>query len=148
MLSVFTWGSAGALLAVVALRSRPPGALLAIFAFVLLGVHTLVSCALAPRFGPLLPVYGYFQAAVYVHFAMLVRARMRSLPYRVLVSLPASFFTAGTLLAVPWAIVGAFGVHPYGFWMPYALAALGLAQSLYQRFEEVDVTLDGAHAQR
>ena len=73
--------------------------------------------------------------AVYVNFLALSRPRMRSLPYRVLVSWPSAFFTAGTLLALPWALVVAVGGHPWGFWFPYLLAAIGVGQSLTTKRE-------------
>src|SRR3712207_5198605 len=59
-----------------ALRRRP---LFARFAAVLVGLHTLVACALARHLGPLLPAYAALQVAVYAHYFALSRPRMRSL---------------------------------------------------------------------
>ncbi|WP_394837963.1 metallophosphoesterase [Pendulispora rubella] len=146
MLEWFPWLSALAALAVVILAAWLRGRFYAMFAAVLLTIHTLVSSALAPSFGELLPLYAYFQLAVFAHFAFLTRPNMRPVWYRALVSLPASFFAAGTFLALPWAVAAAFGVQPYGFFIPYAVAAVGLVQSLVHRFEEIDVALDDASA--
>jgi len=146
MLSYFTWASVAAACTVVAIAAGVRGRPYSIFVGVLVGVHTLVSTALAPAFGAAFPAYAYLQAAVYFHFAMLARPRMRSLAYRAFVSVPASFFVAATFLAWPWAMAVAFGLHPYGFFVPYVIALIGLVQSLRHRFEERDVTLDGQAA--
>src|SRR5262249_49741989 len=68
------------------------------------------------------------------------------LAYRALVSIPASFFSAATLLAFPWAIAAGLGLPPWGMWVPYALSAVGLLQSMTSRREELDVVVDRAHA--
>jgi predicted MPP superfamily phosphohydrolase len=143
--AIFPWASLGGAALVVLLALVVRGRLYATFVGVLLTVHTLVSVALARFAGPALPLVAYLQATVYLHFAMLARARMRPVWYRGLVSLPASWFAAGTFLALPWAIVSAFGVYPWGFFVPYVVASIGLVQSLRHRFEEIDVTLDDEH---
>ena len=84
-------------------------------------------------------------ALVYVQFVRLVWPRMRPLWYRVLVSTPASWFVAGTMLAIPWAIAAAAGLPLYGLFVPYLLAALGIAQSFRNGFEQIDLALDGTH---
>jgi predicted MPP superfamily phosphohydrolase len=133
-------------LAVVAVARLIRGRLYATFVGVMLGIHSAVALGIAPHVGRLLPAYAVLHAAVYVHFLLLARPRLRPLAYRLAISIPASFFLAGTLMAFPWAIVGAF-VHPYGFWIPYAIAAAGLVQSLFGREDEVDVVVgDGAVA--
>lgn len=138
-------GSALAVAIVVVLaalfRSRP----YAIFRAVTLTVHTLLVLALAPRFAAVLPLYLYLHATVYLHSVSLVWPRMRSLPYRVLVSIPAAFFAAGTLLSLPWAVAAAFGVALPLAWLPYAVAFVGVAQSLAGREEEVDVVVRDGH---
>jgi predicted MPP superfamily phosphohydrolase len=78
-----------------------------------------------------------------LHFAMLIRPRMRPGWYRALISLPGLWFMGGTWLAFPWAIVGAFGLYPYGWQIPYLLVALGLLGSLRNRRELVHLDLDG-----
>lgn len=146
MLALFPWlsigGAALTILAAAILRGR----LYATFISVLLTIHTLVSIAMAPLFAEALPVFVYLQAAVFVNFALLAQPRLRPLWYRALISLPASFFAAATFLAIPWAIAKTAGLTPYGFFVPYVIAALGVVQSLRHRFEETDVTLDGQAA--
>ncbi len=117
---------------VLAARLRR-GGLYARFAGILLGVHTLISCGIVRHTGALFPVYAALQAALFTHFFFLSQPRMRPLAFRLVVSLPAQFFAAGTLLAFPWAIVAAFGVPPLGLWIPYTLAGLGVIQSLTLR---------------
>ena len=115
----------------------------ATFVGVLVGIYSLVAAAMAPAFTAVLPVFCAFHAVVYVNFLALARPRMRPLPYRVLVSWPASFFVAGTLLAIPWAILAALGFHPWVPWLPYALAATGILQSLTTKREEIDLVISG-----
>ncbi len=146
MLALFPWLSAGAAALVVLAAALVRGRLYATFVGVLLTVHTLVAVAMAPLFERVLPAYAYLHAAVYLHFALLALPRLRPLWYRALVSVPASFFAAATFLAIPWAIAGALGAHPYGFFVPYLLAVFGVVQSLRHRFEETDIALDGRPA--
>jgi predicted MPP superfamily phosphohydrolase len=122
------------------------GTFYARFAVVFLAIHTLIAGALAPHTGVLFPAYAALQGGVFVHFLFLSRPRMRPLAYRLFISLPAQYFAAGTFLALPWAIVAAFGVRPVGLWVPYALAGFGVLQSFTQRSEEVDVVADRTDA--
>jgi predicted MPP superfamily phosphohydrolase len=115
----------------------------AVFLAVLVGIYGLVAVALAPYFRGVLPVYTALHISVFVNWVALSRPKMRPLPYRLLVSWPAAFFMAGTLLAWPWAIVVAFGVRPAGVWIPYALAAVGLLQSLSTKRDVVDLVVRG-----
>jgi len=129
------------------IRGRP----FAMFVGVLVGIYSLVAAAMAPWFAAFLPVFVAFHAAVYVNFLALARPRMRPLVYRLLVSWPASFFTAGTLLAIPWAVLTAVGLHPWAPWLPYAFAAVGMLQSLTTKREEIDIVVSGPagpHADR
>ena len=115
----------------------------ATFVGVLVGVYSLVAVAIAPSFQAYLPVYAALHVTVYVNFLALSRPRMRPLVYRLLVSWPAAFFAAGTLLALPWAVLSAAGLHPWAPWLPYALAAVGMLQSLSTRREDVDLVIGG-----
>ena len=121
-------------------RGRP----YATAAGVLVGVYSLLALAMAPLFGRAMPLFYALHAGVYLNFAALARPRMRPLVYRLLVSWPASFFIAGTLLALPWAIALSLGFHPWAPWLPYALGAVGLLQSLTSREEEIDLVIGGA----
>lgn len=140
----YTSSLVGWLLVVGTARTVRSGAFAA-FVGVLVGVYSLVAVALAPSFEPILPVYTAFHVAVYANFLFLSRPRMRPLLYRVLVSWPSAFFAGGTLLALPWAVLFAVGLHPWGPWLPYALAAIGLVQSLTTKREAVDIVLAGKH---
>ncbi len=140
---MFAWGSVAAAAVVVAAAAVFRGRLYATFATVLLGIHTGVAVALWPSFAWAAPVYLYLHAATFLHFASLSRPALRPVAFRVLISLPASFFVAGTFLGIPWALARAFGLEPHLAWIPFALAGLGLAQSLRHREEVVDVALGG-----
>ena len=131
-------------LAVVLAARLVRGSPFAVFIGVLVGVYSLLAAALVPWFRPVLPLFAALHLSVYVNFVALSRPRMRPLPYRLLVSWPSAFFAAGTLLALPWALVAAFGGHPWGAWIPYALAAIGMHQSLTTRREDVDLVVPGA----
>jgi hypothetical protein len=61
---------------------------------------------------------------------------------RLFVHWPGSWFIAATFLAFPWAIAAAGGLTPYGAWIPFALTAGGLLQSLWTREETVDLRLE------
>jgi len=132
-------GWLGVILAASLLRGRP----FAIAAGVLMGIYSLLALAMAPYGLPLMPAFTALHVAVYVNFAALAYPRMRPLVYRLLVSWPASFFVAGTLLALPWALARSFGSHPWAPWLPYALGAVGLLQSLTGREEEIDLVIGG-----
>jgi predicted MPP superfamily phosphohydrolase len=116
----------------------------ATFRAVLLGLQVLLASALFPRFHSVWPLFVYGHAAVFVQSLALIRPAMRGLAYRVLISIPGAFFGAGTLLALPWALLGAFGVELPAAWAPYAVALLGVLQSLRSAEEQVHlVVADG-----
>ena len=123
----------------LALRSRAFAAFLGVF----LGVYSLLAVAMAGAFPAIAPVYAALHGIVFVNFLALTWPRMRSLPYRLLVSWPSAFFVAGTLFALPWAVARALGFEPWGAWIPYLLGAVGLAQSLGTKREEIDLVVDG-----
>jgi predicted MPP superfamily phosphohydrolase len=131
---------------VVAVARRKRGGFYARFAAIFLGVHCLIAGALAPHVGALFPAFAALQVSLFIHFLFLSQPRMRPLAYRLLVSLPSQYFAAGTFLALPWALVAAFGARPVGLWIPYAIAGLGLLQSFTLRREEVDIVVDRAEA--
>lgn len=133
-----------AVLTAVARRGRQ----FAIRVSVLVGIYSLLAWAMAPPPGPLLWIFTAFHATAYVNFMMLARPRMRSLPYRLVLSWPSSLMVAGTLLALPWAILVALGFHPWLPWLPYALAVIGMFQSLSTRHEEIDLVIAGPHGPR
>lgn len=113
----------------------------ATFRAVSLALHVLIASALVDRFAFVWPLFVYLHSSVFLQSVALARPRMRPPAYRVLVSIPAAFFAAGTLLAWPWALAAAFGWSLPGAWVPYLLSALGVIQSLTARREEVDVVV-------
>jgi predicted MPP superfamily phosphohydrolase len=126
------------------LRSRA----YAIFRGVTVGLQVLVVSALVPYFARVFPALVYLELTVFVSSLLLVRPRLRSLAYRALISVPAAFFAAGSLLAWPWAVAVAFGFTPHGAWVPFALAAVGIVQSLTAREEQLDLVVgDGQHVE-
>ena len=107
----------------------------ALYRAVVLGLHTLIFLALAPSDGVLRMVALGLHALVYFDSAALIFPELRPLTYRLLVSWPAQYFAASTLLAFPWAIAAALGLTPHGAWLPYLLGTIGLLQSLTTRAE-------------
>ncbi|MCA9629821.1 MAG: metallophosphoesterase [Myxococcales bacterium] len=120
------------------LRSRP----YAIFRGVVIGLHNLMAIAVYSRL-PELPalryVFVYLHAMVFLQAVLLIWPRLMPFAYRLLVSLPASWFAASTLFTFPWAIAFALGWHLPGVWLPYLVGVFGLVQSLRTRETEVHI---------
>lgn len=116
------------------------------FASVILGVHTLISLGLQNHLGFFGPVLIYLQVVSYLHFLLLARPHMRPVWYRALVSIPASFFIAGTFMAFPWSIYASLGFTPRLTFLPYLAAAFGVVQSLFTAETEIDVVIDRTDA--
>jgi predicted MPP superfamily phosphohydrolase len=119
------------------------GRFFATFAAIILGIEGLSAVALFSEAEWLWPIYAWLHAAVFLHFGSLIWARMRPFWWRLAVSVPGSFFAAGTTLAIPWAVAAGLGFDPIATWLPFALAGVGIVQSLRLGFEEVDVRIDG-----
>jgi predicted MPP superfamily phosphohydrolase len=139
-MSWFAMASLGGWLLVVScalLRSRP----YAVFRGVSLGLHSLIAVALFPRAGLFAPAFLYLHAMTHVHALSLIKPRLRPLWYRALVSIPAAFFGAGTLLGWPWALSYAFSFELPWPLIPYVLSFIGVAQSLLTRPEEFDIVV-------
>lgn len=114
----------------------------ATFRGVTLGLQVLFALAIVHRFpGPWFWALAYLHAAGFVSALLLIRPRLRSFAYRALVSVPAAFFSAGTLLALPWVLASAFGFDLPAVWIPYAAALIGVVQSLTTRAETRDIAL-------
>jgi hypothetical protein len=109
---------------------------------ILLGLHVLFSCAVVPRVGaPLAPALA-LQAAAFGPYVLPERSSMRSPAFHLLVSVPGAIMVVGSFLALPWALSIAFG-HPLPWpWLPYAIAGVGLFDSMRTSEESVDVVLD------
>jgi uncharacterized protein len=140
-MSAFSVASTAGWALVIVVAGLIRGRRYAMFAAVLLGIYTLVATSFATQTGVLCPLYAYLHATVYASFIFLARPRMRPLWYRVLVSWPAAWFLGSTLLAFPWAIAAALGFHPYGFFVPYAIALVGFIDTFLPRQETVHVVV-------
>src|SRR5687768_9801713 len=120
----FFWWSIGAYAALLVFSALRRPRFLLIFSFVVLGIHTFVSGQLEAQ----LAIYGryvtwplwYAQLATFWYFARFGRGEPSAL-YRVGVSWPASFFSAGVFLAMPWGIAAAIGYPLPWPWLPFAL---------------------------
>jgi predicted MPP superfamily phosphohydrolase len=139
LLSACGW--LGVVLAVGIARGRGR----AIFVAVLMGIYSLIAVAnlRAPELCAILPLYAVLHVTVYVNFLGLARPGMKPVVYRILVSWPAAFFAAGTLLALPWALVSACGFRPWGVELPYLAAAIGMYQSLTTKRETIHLVVPG-----
>jgi predicted MPP superfamily phosphohydrolase len=131
-----------AVVALAALRSR----MYAIFRAVTLGLQVLFAATLAYRFEHVFWLYCYLHAAVFVQAVGLIRPRMRSWPYRALISVPGAFFAAGTLLSLPWVLARAFGFDLPGVYLPYVAAGVGVLQSLWSREETRHIVVADSQA--
>ena len=134
LVSLIGWA---AVVALALLRSRA----YAIFRGVTLGLQVLFAAALVHRFQSVLPLFYYLQATVFVQSLGLIRPRMRSLPYRALISVPGAFFSAGTLLSLPWVLARAMGFDLPGVFLPFVAAGIGVLQSLWSREETRDIVV-------
>lgn len=140
---LFAVSSVVAAALVLLFAHRSGGRRFAAFGAVLLGFHLPSSIgmfAAMPRAWPLLAAA---QASTMVYLASYARPGLRPLPFRLFVSWPASWYVAGTFLAMPWAALTAVGLDPWAPWLPYVVAAAGLAQSVASRRSVVAIQLDG-----
>lgn len=146
-MTTFTIASLAGYLLVMLVTWRERGRFFAMFSGVALGIFTLVGTTMQNH---LLIVFGhgrdYLMAATYLHFLLMVWPRLRPWPVRWLVSYPASFFAAGTLLAWPVAGAVALGLSDHWLLLPYGFALLGVIESLYTPETVRDVVLDGMDA--
>jgi predicted MPP superfamily phosphohydrolase len=138
LISLVGWVS---VVALALLRSRA----YAMFRGITLGLQVLFATALVHRFQSVLWLFCYLHAVTFVHAIGLIRPRMRSLVYRTLISVPGSFFAAGTLLALPWVLARVAGFELPGVWLPYAAAGIGVLQSLWSREETRDIVVADSH---
>jgi uncharacterized protein len=118
----------------------------ALFAAVVLGVHTLISVALWPVMSDVRPIFVYLQTVSFIHFANLIRPSLKPRWWRALVSLPAMFFVGSVFLAWPWAVALQYGLPPKWVVLPFIVGFLGLIQSKRLKVEMLRVDL-GATAE-
>lgn len=118
----------------------------AIFAGVILGLHTFSSTLLEPTLSaygrPVEAALWLAQLATFLYFFRFGRVSQPGLAYRLLVSWPASWFSASVFLALPWAVVAALGLTPHLPWLPFVVAAFGFLQSVFTRRELRRIWLD------
>ena len=145
-MSPFALGTLAGSLLVITLALVVRGRFYAIFAGVLLTIQGSIACQLFPYTGALAPLFVVLHVSVYLNLLSLVWARLRTLPFRLLVSWPGAFFAAGTFVAFPWAIASGFGVTLKYVWVPYLVAALGFIDTWRPRFSIVRLVLDGLDA--
>lgn len=145
-MTLFTLASLLLWLLVVAHARLVRGRLFALFATVFVGMYTLAAVTFAPiaRESVGWPLFLTLHAVVYLHLFLLARPRMRPLLYRLLISLPASAFLAGTMLSLPWGMAGRLGFAPWAPWLPYVFALIGLWQSIQLRRSDVHIAIDDA----
>jgi len=141
-MSTFSIASWMSYFAVVMVAGRYRGRSAAIFTAIALGIFTIVSVTLPKSTGALGSLRLYLQIAVYVHFMVFLWPRLRPWPWRLLVSIPASYYAAGTVLAWPVGLAVAFGAAVEWYAVPYAFALLGLIESLWTPETIRDVVLD------
>lgn len=143
MASFFMIGAASTA-AVVTHAAFRRGRLFATFAGVFVGVHTLAATAVAAALstGPLQIAFGVANAAVYAHFFMLAKPRWKPSWYRALVSVPASFVSATTLLALPFVGAHALGAPSLILTVPLAMGLFGLLESLRTPRDVHTITVD------
>lgn len=145
---LFAQASLLAWLVVVVSAFTLRGRLFATFVGVLGAIYTFTATSMAiPALKtPLAGVFIALHASVYLHLILLAVPRMRPIWYRALISVPASFFVAGCVLALPWAVAIRLGFSPWAPWLPYLGAAIGLWQSFVPRRHDVHITIDEHHA--
>jgi predicted MPP superfamily phosphohydrolase len=124
------------------------GRVYGIFRAVTIGLQLLILGGLVRYFAWALPALAYLQLTVFASALVTIRPKLQPLYFRALVSIPAAFFSAGSLLAWPWAIAAALGLTPHGAWIPFVLAGIGIVQSLTAREEARDVVVgDGLNVE-
>lgn len=142
----FSWFSLAAYLTILFLAARRRNRFILFFFGIILGIHTLSSTAMAPRlasYGPAIEaLVWYAQSVTYWYFARFRSVRHPGTLYRSLVSWPASWFSAATFVAIPWAVAEALHLPMPWPWLPYAIAVFGFLQSLTARHELRSIVLD------
>jgi predicted MPP superfamily phosphohydrolase len=120
-------------------RSRP----FAIYALVLLTLVALLGLPMSRMIPQGHFAFACLFATSLLYMVGLVWARPRPLVYRFLITWPALVFVGGCILAIPWVVASAVGFGLPWPWLPFAIAALGLVDSVWLRHEEVDLAIDG-----
>ena len=137
-------GRTYAIVAAITLGLALPGALV---------VHARLTSALAPEIATLLHLaFGWGIAAAGLHLASLATPRLRSRPFRALVSIPGMAFAAAGSLAGAWllallplrAVAAGMGLGALPVWLdalPFAIVGLSLLTSTRAPSETVRFAL-------
>ena len=113
------------------------------FVGVALGVLCFVWWALSMRLPDWLGwVSLLLQMLTAMHFVRLVRARLHGPLYRATLTIPALWFAASSVLALPFAIASVVGFSNDGFYAAYLIGLFGVAQSLWGQPETQVLDLD------
>ncbi|MEI9948593.1 MAG: hypothetical protein WDO74_06310 [Pseudomonadota bacterium] len=120
-MSPFAFWSVTAWLVVVACAWRFRSRSYATFQAVLLGLQVLLASALFPRFHGVWPLFIYGMRRSFVQSLALIRPGCAAWLIACWSAFPERFFGAGTLLALPWVLLGAFGVELPAAWAPFAV---------------------------
>lgn len=149
-MSAFSLATLTAYLGVLALGLALRNRFFLVFIGIILGIHSLSSVALysllAPYGLPVAIALWYAQGVTFLYFMRLTSARASNIAYRALVSWPASFFSAGVFLGLPWAIGVALGFQPPAAYAPFAIAAFGFMQSSSTKRDHIRIVLDRSDA--
>lgn len=140
---VFWTVAAGFTSTVAAARARR-GRAFAIFAGIIFAAQGMAALALWDVLPVPWWVVAALQIAVAAHFVRLADPRMRSIAWRGLVSWPALWWTAGAILALPWAAAEAAGNGLPWPWLPWVAATFGLLQIHLPRRRTVSLLVDDA----
>ena len=126
----------------------------AIFVGVLLGLEGLVATAYEPHVGALRPLFWGLHVTVFLQILSLTRPALRPAWFRVLVSWPAYYFLAATLLGVFWLPILLVASAPASLpvqlvlSVPFVLAAVGMWQSLVGRRRYIPFEAEREQAQQ
>jgi predicted MPP superfamily phosphohydrolase len=118
------------------------GPRMATFGGLILAIHFCVTTLLFDVLGHARWALVPLQIVTSVHFLSLARPRLRPRWWRLWIAGPASAFSAGSFLAIPWAIAALLGFDPVVPWLPFVAAGIGAVRSVRLSYEDLDVVLD------
>ena len=107
------------------------------FVIIVLAVECVLAVGALGLSGRFAALVWAGQGCLGLHLWSLLRGHGRNTGWRLLISLPASWFMAAAFLAAPWSAFLWLPDGPPLPWVPFALAGVGLLQSLTARRETV-----------
>ncbi len=141
-MSLFAWSTALAWLVVISLGFWRRGAPLAIALTIFGALHAFVALELQSQLGLPWPLVVLLQFGMLAPLLLHRSQRLRAPVFHAAISMPSAWWSAGSFLALPWAIAAALGSPMAWPWAPYLLALFGFRDSLWMAEEIVDVVLD------